>query len=276
MRYDLEGRTIIVNGGASGIGAAVCRALAQDGAKVAVQDIDGEGADRLVAELSETGAEAIAQTVDVRDGEASARAAAEAEDRLGPVWGVVCCAGTGGSQRAENITQAELDAVMAVNLNGALSTAQASAPAMLERGAGAVVIIGSVTSFGAFPGHLHYSVSKAAVMGLVQGLAAEWGNRGLRVNGVAPNAINTPMVQVGLPAGFRKVIEGRTPLGRIGEPEEVAAAILFLLSPAASYISGVMMPVDGGLLAGPYTNDGGRDLASNRLIEAGVYQERPT
>lgn len=273
MDYGLNGKTIIVTGGASGIGAALCRLLAGEGANVVIQDMNGNAADALAVELGGEGSNILAQPVDVRDGDAVRAATMSCVDRFGPVWGLAACAGTGGARRAEHLDTAEMDAVMAVNLNGALVCAQAAAATMFDQHAGSIVIVGSATSFGAFPGHMHYSCSKAAVLALVQGLAAEWGHRGLRINGVAPNAVDTAMVQVGLPASFRKIIEDRTPLGRIGRPEEIAAAIAFLLSPAASYISGIMMPVDGGLMAGPYIHCNGRDLASNRLLGEGVYSE---
>ena len=105
-------------------------------------------------------------------------------------------------------------------------------------------------------------------------LAIEWGRRGIRVNAVAPNGVDTPLVRKGIPPGFvSQVLENRTPLGRMGRPEEIAAVVLFLLSDAASYVTGATVPVDGGLTAGFYTNAQGADLASSALLAAGVYAE---
>ena len=267
------GGAFAVSGGGSGIGRQTCLMLAGAGAPVAVQDLDAQAAQAVAEEIAQRGGKALAQALDVRDENAQHSAMAEAEATLGPLAGAVACAGTGGAARAEDLTAEALNAVMAVNVTGAFLTAQAAARCMLPRGAGALVIIGSVAGSGAFPGHLHYGISKAAVLGLVQGLACEWGHRGLRVNGVAPNAVDTPMVAAGLPAGFRAVINDRTPLGRFAQPEEVAAVIGFLLSPAAAYVNGAMLPVDGGLLAGAYVHRGGRDLGSARLLAEGQYTE---
>lgn len=276
MADGLSGGTFLVSGGGSGIGRETCLMLAARGARVAVQDISAEAAQAVAAEIAAAGGRALAQTLDVRDETAQHDAARQAEEMLGPIAGAVASAGTGGSARAEDLPARAMADVLAVNVTGAFLTAQAAARQMLDRGAGAIVIIGSTAGFGAFPGHLHYTVSKAAVNGLVQGLAGEWGYRGLRVNGVAPNAVNTPMMQAGLPEGFRRVVTDRTPQGRFAEAHEIAGAILFLLSPASSYVNGTMLPADGGLLAGVYVARSGRDLGSARLLAEGAYSETDT
>ncbi|MCG7400325.1 SDR family NAD(P)-dependent oxidoreductase [Caballeronia zhejiangensis] len=277
LNFGLAGRVVVVTGGASGIGLASVIALAADGARVAVLDANEAGVQKAVEQARAVSASPDGVTgavIDVRDKAVLDVAAARVEEQLGPVNALIASAGVAGAGKAEDLTLDEWDHVFAVNVGGAFATCQAFARAMLARRAGSIVLLGSVDALGGQPGRTHYTASKHAIAGMVKNLAIEWGSRGVRVNGVAPNLVDTPMVQRGVPPRFiRDVVEDRTPLGRMARPEEIASASLMLLSDAASYVNGVMLALDGGLLAGPFTRRQGNDLGSRKLLEAGVYSE---
>ena len=190
---------------------------------------------------------------------------------LGPAWGLIASAGIASADKAEDMTLEDLNKVLAVNVGGVLSTCQAFVRGMIERGSGSIVLLGSVDSLGGHPGRTHYTAGKHAVLGMVKNFAIEWGRHGVRVNGVAPSPVDSPMVRRGLPPAFIKnVVEDRTPLGRLARAEEIASASLMLLSDAASFVTGTMLPVDGGMMAGPFTRRQGAHMGSKRLLEAGV------
>ncbi|KQV22156.1 hypothetical protein ASC97_27680 [Rhizobium sp. Root1203] len=211
---------------------------------------------------------------DVRDPATLAAAASTVKTELGDVSGIVAAAGIGGASRAEDLSLEELNNVMAVNVGGVLSTCQAFVKGMIERRDGRIVIIGSINSFGGQPGRMHYTASKHAVVGMVKNLAIEWGHHNVRVNGIAPGPVDTPLLRRNVPPSFMEnVFEDRIPLGRLARAEELASASLMLLSDAASYINGAMLVVDGGMTAGPFTRRQGMDMGSRRLLEAGVYSE---
>ena len=271
---DLKNRVFVVTGAASGIGTAVAQALAQAGGRVGVVDHDEAGMKRVVDGIVAANGTAIAARLDVRDAAATSAVMAQIEDSLGPIHGLVTAAGISRAQPAESMSEEIFDAVVDTNLKGVFFSCQAAGRLMLTRGRGAIVTIGSVVSLGGFAGRANYCSAKYGVSGLTEVLAIEWARRGIRVNSVAPNAVDTPLVRLGIPPGFvREVVENRTPLGRMAHPEEIAAVILFLLSDAASYVNGAIVPVDGGLCAGYYTNKQGADFASAGLLAAGVYSE---
>lgn len=277
LNYGLADRVVVVTGGASGIGLASVLALARDGAHVAVLDMNEAGVADAVAQAREAArgaARVMGAAVDVRDAATLMDTASRVSAELGPAWGLIASAGVAGANRAEDLTLDEWNHVFAVNVGGAFSTCQAFGRDMMAQGKGSIVLIGSVDSLGGQPGRTHYTASKHAVLGMVKNLAIEWGRHGIRVNGVAPCPVDTPMVKRGLPPAFiANVVHDRTPLGRMARPEEVASASLMLLSDAASFVHGVMLPVDGGLMAGPFTRQQGADIGSKRLLEAGIYRE---
>lgn len=271
--FDFSGHVVMVTGGASGIGLATAEALAAAGASVGVADLQSHAARDVVEAISRSGGQAMALPLDVRDAAATEAAVADLAARFGPVGGLVTAAGLSRPAPAESMDEASWDLVVDTNLKGMFLSCQAVGRRMLAHGRGAIVNISSVNALGGFAGRSNYCSAKFGVTGLTDVLAIEWGRRGIRVNAVAPNGVDTPLVRNGIPPSFvTEVLENRTPLGRMAEPAEVASVVLFLLSDAASYVTGATLPVDGGLCAGFYTNRQGADLASAALLKAGVYQ----
>lgn len=269
LNFGLKGRVVLVTGGASGIGGAVARLAAADGALVAILDANREAADAMAASLESQGAAALALAVDVRDAAAVDDAVASVEDRLGPIDGVVAAAGISRPGRAEELPEADWSAVIDINLTGMFNTFQAAGKRMLARRRGALVGVGSVDSLGGHAARIHYSASKHAVAGLVKSLAIEWGRFGIRTNCLAPGVVDTPLLRtVGVARHIDEVMCDRTPLGRLSSAEEQAKVTLFLLSEAASYVNGVVLPVDGGLTAGFFTHLHGADYGSRALLAA--------
>lgn len=271
---DFTGRVIVVTGGASGIGRVTSLVLAGAGAAVAVADANAEGAAAVAAEVADLGGKASVQGFDVRDMQATDAAFTRIEAELGPIDGLVTAAGISRPMPAAMISEELWDHVIGVNLKGTFISCQAAGRRMIERGRGAIVTIASTSSLVGHPGRVHYCASKAGVVGMMRDLALEWGSYGVRVNAVGPSATDTPMIRNGIPAGFvSEVMEDRTPLGRLCQPEEIANVCLFLLSDLASFMTGSLIMADGGLTAGALTRRNGRDFSSKALLADGIYIE---
>jgi NAD(P)-dependent dehydrogenase (short-subunit alcohol dehydrogenase family) len=277
LNYGLSRQVVVVSGATSGIGLASAVSLARDGAHVAILGTNQERMTDAVAKVRAAGDEkskVVGVLVDVRDPATLTNAAAVVSAELGPASGLIACAGIAGAVKAEDMTLEELNNVLAVNVGGVLSTCQAFVRGMIERRSGSIVLVGSVNSLGGQPGRMHYTASKHAVLGMVKNLAIEWGRFGVRVNGIAPGPVDTPLLRRNLPPSFvSSVFEDRIPLGRLARADEIAGASLMLLSDAASFVNGAMLVVDGGMTAGPYTRRQGADMGSRRLLEAGIYTE---
>lgn len=248
LSRSITGRTALVTGAASGMGRATAHLFADEGARVAVADVDGDGASRVAAEIQGAGGDGLALTVDVSS-EESVRAAVDAVvERFGGIDILVNNAGVSLPSPIDHESyRSAWERTLAVNLTAHTLLVRACLPHLLASDAGRVVNVASTEAFGATPMISPYTASKHGVVGLTRGLAVELGPRGVTVNCVCPGSIHTGMT-AGIPEEAKqKYARRRVPLRRYGDPEEVAHAILSLVLPAASYVNGAVLVVDGGL-----------------------------
>ncbi|WP_135301871.1 SDR family NAD(P)-dependent oxidoreductase [Haloarcula amylovorans] len=251
-RFSLDGETAIVTGAAQGLGREMADALAEMGADVAIADVNLEKAERTAAELDgET--DVVAVEVDVTD-EASVEAMVEdVTDRLGPIDVLVNNAGIVENSAAEETDIDSWRRVVAVNLDGVFLCAKHVGQQMLERGEGRIVNISSMSGFDVNvpQKQASYNTTKAGVRMLTQSLAVEWGDRGVRVNAIAPGYMRTDLVDEVLAANpdMEETWLENTPLGRLGQPEELRDLVVYLASDASSYMTGTTVNIDGGYTA---------------------------
>ncbi|KXU85374.1 short-chain dehydrogenase [Paraburkholderia monticola] len=245
----LENRTVIVTGAASprGIGRATARALAAQGARVVILDLRLEDAQSAAAEL---GAAHLGLACDVTDKDACVAAARETLQRYGRIDGLVNNAGITQPVRTLEIGGKDFDAIVDVNLRGTLYMSQAVLPAMQEENGGSIVCMSSVSAQrgGGIFGGPHYSAAKAGVLGLAKAMAREFGANHIRVNSITPGLIQTDITGDKLTPAMREDIIKGIPLGRLGDAADVANACLFLLSDLSSYLTGITLDVNGGML----------------------------
>tara|TARA_R110002020_G_scaffold136630_1_gene304532 strand:- start:1777 stop:2547 length:771 start_codon:yes stop_codon:yes gene_type:complete len=233
---------VVVTGGASGIGEATVLALIDEGVAVSILDADTEAIARTEDRLA--GEDVLALVCDVTDEEEVAECLSQAVDAFGPVTGLVNCADIDRDIPAEKTSAEIFREVLDVNLTGSFIVCRAALEQMGDTLS--IVNLASVSGQSANAGRVAYGASKAGVIMMSQVLANEWGASGVRVNVVAPGAVDTPRASKVHSMEQRRLWTSRTPLGRYGRTQEVANAILFLLSPAASYINGHVLTVDGG------------------------------
>ena len=241
MEREFEGRRALVTGAGSGIGAAVARRLAAGGASVVLADVRRNGIDALVAEL---GGDAEPLLLDVRDEDAVAPAVAGL-DVLANV------AGIGSTQSAPDTPLEVWEDVFAVNARGTFLTCKHAIPDMAARGGGAIVNVASVAALVGLRNRAAYCASKGAVVALTRALAVDHVGEGIRVNAVCPGTVDSPWVRrlVEEAGESLDALRARQPLGRLGTPEEIAEAIVYLASDRAGFVTGSVLTIDGGLTA---------------------------
>lgn len=247
-----QDKVAIVTGGGSGIGEAIAKDLAANGVKVVVSDINLEGAKRVVAEIEAAGGTASPFEANTAVAEDSVRTVEHAVATYGKLNYAVNNAGIGGKAApAAEVDVDDWDRVININLNGVLYGLRAQIPAILEAGAdeGAIVNMASIHGTVAAIGSGAYTAAKHGVVGLTKNAAAEYGPQGLRINAVGPAYIRTPLLEQHLDAAGFAALEAKHPLGRLGQPQEVANLATFLLSDKASFMTGSYVLVDGGYTA---------------------------
>jgi len=248
--------TILITGAGIGIGAATARAFADAGCRVIVTDVLEEEGRSVASGIESGGGEAEYQHLDVTDTEEVDSVVSGVQDRHGPLHTVIANAGIAHRIPLTELTDGKWDHTHDVDLKGVMRVCRAAAPAMREAGRGSMIAVSSImgVAYG-WDEHVQYSAAKAGVVGLVRGLAVELARDGVRVNGIAPGYIRTAQAlseehSLG-PEGLDQAAEF-IPIGRVGEPDDIADVIVFLASEAARYITGQVIVVDGGLLVGRY------------------------
>lgn len=249
-RFDLEGQFALVTGAARGIGRACALALAHAGADVALGLRDAQTGDDLAQEIEAMGRRALRLPMDVTQLDQVRHAIEAASAEFGRLDILVNNAGLGPSNPAENVTEEDFDLTLAVNLKGTFFASQAAGRLMIQQRYGRIINLSSQAGFVALPTESVYCMTKAALAHLTKCLAVEWGQYNITVNAVAPTFIDTPGTREALanPA-FRADVLSRIPLGRIGDPAEVGAAVVYLASPAAALVTGHTLLIDGGWTA---------------------------
>ena len=253
----LEGKIALISAAASGMGRAGARLFAAEGAKVVAADIDRAKVEAVAKEIRGAGGEATAVTADLTKDDESKRivhAALDAYGALDIVWNHV---GHPGPGRIEGLDMADYEIAMDLNIRSVLVTTAEAAPALRARGGGAILFTASIAGLAGSPFSPVYSAAKFGVVGLMKSLACRYAPENIRVNAVCPAPIDTPMLNVFMQRPDTQTnreeniarMKQAIPLGRVGRPEEVAQAALFLVSDDASFITGVALPVDGGYLA---------------------------
>ena len=241
--FDLTGKTALVTGASGGIGEAVARALHAQGATVVLH---GTRAEKLEALKQQLGARAFALAVDLSDRDAVAGLIKATTDLAGPISILVNNAGITRDGLLMRMKDEDWDAVLEVNMTALMGLCRAAMRGMMKAKTGRIISISSVVGVTGNPGQTNYAASKAGMIGFSKSLAAEVATRGLTVNVVAPGFIETPMTDV-LDESQKTGLLGRVPAGRLGQADEIAAAVVFLASDEASYITGATLHVNGGM-----------------------------
>lgn len=241
----LNGKTAIITGAGKGIGAAIARRFAAEGAKLVICDLNKANIEALVEEIKKSGGNALGFIVDVTDRSAIDAMVKQALDEFGTIDILVNNAGVLKDVLLHKMAEEDWDTVMNVNMKGVFNMCQAVVKLMRDKGYGKIINISSAGRFGNV-GQTNYSASKEAIVGFTRSLAKEAGGKGINVNAIAPGTIETDMYY-NIPEHIRDIMKLITPLARPGKPEEVADLCLFLASDEASYITGQVIHCDGGI-----------------------------
>lgn len=243
--FDLTGQTALITGGGSGLGLGIARCFVAAGARVVLVGRRQVELERAVAEL---GKHASALPGDITQLRQSPQLVDRAEEMAGPLTVLVNNAGVHLKKDALDTSDADFAAVLQTHVFGAFALTREAGRRMLQRRQGSVIFTASMASFMGVPKVVAYAAAKSAYLGLIRTLATEWGAHDVRVNGIAPGWIASDMLETALnndPARKAKILS-RTPMGRFGEPEDIGWAAVYLASPAARFVNGVVLPVDGG------------------------------
>lgn len=254
MTQDFSGKIAVITGGGSGLGRQAALAFAKRGATVALSDVNVEGGQETVEIIAEKGGTAVFAQVNVADQAAVTNWIDETVSHFGRLDFALNNAGIGGSTgyRTDEISEDLWQRVIDVNLNGVWYCMKAQLPHMVKQGQGVIVNLASIAGLVAVPRNAAYAASKHAVVGLTRSAALEYVRKGVRINAVCPGFTDTPMVQGGMeqdPVFAERLLRG-VPARRLGRPEEIAAAIMYLCSDEAAFMIGQTMVLDGGITAG--------------------------
>lgn len=245
MNASMKNKVVVITGAGSGMGLTAAKLFHAEGAKLVLADVSGKEKDAAEA----LGSDAVAISVDVRKADQVKAMIDTAIAEYGQIDVLLNVAGSFGRQVALTETDEDLfDAMVDINLRGVFLGMKYAIPHMLERGAGTIVNVASTAALIATPKLVVYAAAKAGVVALTKGAAVEYGKQGIRVNAIAPGVINTPMHVAGVAddPSVTEYLKTLIPMGRVGEPEEIADALLFLASDRSSYITGQVLPVEGG------------------------------
>ncbi len=244
---DFEDKLVLITGGAGGIGRETARQFLDRGASVELWDMDAETGKELIESWSDEGHDVHFQKVDVTDFDAVKEAMDSLQDRWGKLDVLVNNAGITKDSTLKKMSPEDWQQVVDVNMNGVFYCGKAAADLMREQESGVILNASSVVGIYGNFGQSNYVATKSGVIGLTKTWARELGRKGVRVNAVAPGFIETPMVDT-VPDKVLDKLKGQTPLGRLGKPEDIASAYVFLASDQAAFITGIVLQVDGGLV----------------------------
>jgi len=252
MNYELEGKTIVITGGAAGIGFETARYCGEEGAQIAIIDLSLSDAEAAAQKLKDAGMIAAGFEADVINENAITDAMNNISERFGSIYGLANNAGIAGFGSVHEETLASWERIMAVNVTGTFLASKAALPKMIENGAGSIVNYGSVAGLVGIPTMAAYCAAKGAVVNLTRQMAAEYSSKNIRVNVVCPGTVaTTDMGKLLLGTDMSDEMQAKRlakyPMGRFGEPEEIAKAVTYLMGEGASYVSGAAFAVDGGM-----------------------------
>jgi len=243
----LNNKVAIITGAASGIGLATARVFAAEGARVVLADIDAGRTETARAAVAQAGGETLGLRVDVTDRDSVDAMVAATLARFGRIDCLVNNAGITKDSRLVKMTEQQFDAVMSVNLKGVFHCTQAVVPTMIEQESGVILIASSVVGLYGNFGQTNYAATKAGVIGFAKTWGRELGPKGIRTVAVCPGFVATPILETIPPAVMQKMVD-KVPMGRLGQPEEIARVYAFLASDEASYINGTTIEVSGGIM----------------------------
>jgi len=251
MRFD--GKTVLVTGGALGIGRAACQIFGERGASVAIVDVDENAGRQLCVEIEQAGGKAVFYRVDVSNFDEVNAAAESASSKFGSIDSLVVSAGIQRYGTAVSTDEAQWNEVLGVNLKGAWNAARAALPYMRSKGGGTIVNVSSVQALASQQNVLAYTVSKHGLIGLTRSIAMDFAKENIRANAVCPGTVDTPMLKWAAsldpnPQSVYDACNAMHPLGRIAQPREIAEVVAFLAHESSSFVTGAIWTVDGGLL----------------------------